>query len=212
MHGPCSIPAMTSPPPPFPQACQEVLVWELHQPGEGGADLCGHQGQAAEFHQSRHRPRLPVGEPQPARTRRVGRGTEQPGVGRTTAVRGMGPDLTCGHAGHWDLGLGGHAVALRTHEAPTQRGPCSLVGTPQVMKGPRDLPLCPPDGLPRPLASAGARHWALRSLRVGSLRSGVRPTCLSGDPSGSPLRGVTSPQLQLRPHHPGWAEPARAFL
>lgn len=51
---------------PLPQACQEVLVRELYQPGEGGADFRGHQGQSPELHQSRHRSRLPVGEP-PAR-------------------------------------------------------------------------------------------------------------------------------------------------
>lgn len=58
--------AGVSSPLPRPQAGQEVLVWELHQSGEGRADLCRHQGQAPELHQGRHRPRLPVGEPRPA--------------------------------------------------------------------------------------------------------------------------------------------------
>lgn len=44
------------------QIGQEVVVWELHQPGERGADLCADQRQAAQLDQGRHRPRLSLCE------------------------------------------------------------------------------------------------------------------------------------------------------
>lgn len=46
----------------FLQACQKILVRQLHQPRKRGADLRGDKRQTAELHKSRHRPRLSFGK------------------------------------------------------------------------------------------------------------------------------------------------------
>ncbi|TNN52189.1 hypothetical protein EYF80_037619 [Liparis tanakae] len=64
------------------QAGEEVLVRQLHQPGERGADLRHDSGQAAQLHQGGHRPRLsldPVPQPQ--------RGVSEQFPGRVQVLR-----------------------------------------------------------------------------------------------------------------------------